>query len=123
MQRSRQLAVTFESCERLDWEPQIQVFRCLAQHCAQWVILDIRLNPRIVPLLTCLRGQIPCLREICLDWSESELETEPGIQSIDCFETACSLVDFNVEVTTVARYIPILPVHRFFRYISSLAMT
>ncbi|KAJ7230270.1 hypothetical protein GGX14DRAFT_410316 [Mycena pura] len=58
-----------------------------------------------------LRDQVPCLRKVWLSW-----ECQPGIQSIGCFETACSLVDFQVSVD-VPRYIPILlPVHQLTRY-------
>ncbi|KAJ7230290.1 hypothetical protein GGX14DRAFT_692096 [Mycena pura] len=106
---SQQLAVTFRGCETSDWEPQVEVFHCLAQHCGRWVELDMRLTSRLLPLLTSLRDQVPCLRKVCLRG-----ESQPDILSIDCFETACSLVDFSI---VMPHYIPIhLPVHQLTRY-------
>ncbi|KAJ7230268.1 hypothetical protein GGX14DRAFT_692091 [Mycena pura] len=106
---SQQLAVTFRGRETPYWEPQVEVLQCLTQHCGRWVELDMRLTSRLLPLLTSLRDQVPCLRKIYLDW-----ESQPAIQSIDCFETARSLVDFSVDVP---RYIPIhLPVPQLTRY-------
>ncbi|KAJ7230273.1 hypothetical protein GGX14DRAFT_410330, partial [Mycena pura] len=113
IQRSRQLAVTFHSCETSDWEPQVEVFQCLAQHCGRWVELDMLVTSQLLPLLSGLRGQIPCLRKLYLEWDDSE--SHPGMQSIDCFETACSLVDLSI----MPRHIPInilLPVHQLNRY-------
>ncbi|KAJ7230267.1 hypothetical protein GGX14DRAFT_582649 [Mycena pura] len=106
---SQQLAVTFCGRETPYWEPQVEVLQCLTQHCRRWVELDMRLTSRLLPLVTSLRDQVPCLRKIYLD-----CESQPAIQSLDCFETARSLVDFSVDVP---RYIPIhLPVHQLTRY-------
>ncbi|KAJ7230286.1 hypothetical protein GGX14DRAFT_582744 [Mycena pura] len=110
---SQQLVVSFEGCETSDWEPQVEVFRCLAQHCGRWVELDMRLTSPLLPLLISLRDQVPCLRKIWLEWYN--LEIQAGVQTINCFETARALVD--VGISTLPPYIPIpLPVHQLTRY-------
>ncbi|KAJ7605589.1 hypothetical protein FB45DRAFT_1144050 [Roridomyces roridus] len=92
VQRSPTLKIYFYGSEECDAAAQIQPLGYLIVPSAQWQELFISVTPTLGPLLASLCGQIPNLRRIWMQWSDEEAE-ELG-QSIDCFETAESLVDF-----------------------------
>ncbi|KAJ6580809.1 hypothetical protein B0H19DRAFT_1112473 [Mycena capillaripes] len=87
------------------------MFQLLRQYSSRWEELSVGVTSEIVPLLAALRGQVPSLKRSWIYWSCPESRTS----SIDCFETASSLVD--IGIFHQHRFIPIvLPPHQLTRY-------
>ncbi|KAJ7138199.1 hypothetical protein C8R44DRAFT_976021 [Mycena epipterygia] len=113
IQRAQTLKIHFEGSSDSDSQPQIEIFQCLAEHCSRWQELSIELTSDLVPLLSVLRDRIPLLRRLSMSWNDSESQT--GVDSIDCFERAPSLVD--AAIFNKSRHVPILlPAHQLTRY-------
>jgi hypothetical protein len=67
----------------------------------------------MVPILVALRDQIPSLQRLWIQWNSAE--DQIGVRSIDCFQTASSLVDFGA--LNEFGFVPILlPVYYLTRY-------
>ncbi|KAJ7138175.1 hypothetical protein C8R44DRAFT_728346 [Mycena epipterygia] len=67
----------------------------------------------LFPLLTDLRERLPFLRRLTIWWSN--LESQAGVESIDCFERAPSLVD--ATIFNNSRHVPtLIPAHQLTRY-------
>ncbi|KAF7336856.1 F-box domain-containing protein [Mycena venus] len=113
LQRSQKLNIHIRGCEETDFLPQILMFQLLSQHSSRWEELSVRLTPQMSPLLAPLRDRIPSLKRLWIDWTSPESQT--AVQSIDCFQTAGSLVD--VGIYNEFDYAPVsLPMHQLTRY-------
>ncbi|KAF7347213.1 F-box domain-containing protein [Mycena venus] len=102
--RAQKLTVHFRGCETTDSRPQIEMFQCLAKHSSQWDELYLLLTSAIFSLLPSFQDRIPMLRRLQIEWDTEE--SQEAAESIDCFQTASSLV--NISVRNRFRSIPVL---------------
>ncbi|KAJ7124314.1 hypothetical protein C8R44DRAFT_147227 [Mycena epipterygia] len=113
IQRARSLKIHFYGHEESDPRPQIDVFQCLAEYSSRWEELSICLSSHLVLLLAGLRGRLPLLRRLWVEWDAPE--SQAGVQSIDGFERAPLLVD--ATIFSQYRYLPtLLPAHQLTSY-------
>ncbi|KAJ7663937.1 hypothetical protein DFH06DRAFT_336796 [Mycena polygramma] len=113
IQRAQQLRIHFYASPEVDTGPQIQMFELLLEHSARWEELSIGITSEMVPLLSALHDRLPSLKRLWIQWDGPE--SQAGVDSIDCFQTAPSLVDAGVF--NEYRFLPIaLPVHQLTRY-------
>ncbi|KAJ6530850.1 hypothetical protein DFH09DRAFT_1326746 [Mycena vulgaris] len=113
LNRAQKLKIHFcgnsEQCPR----HQIEMFRLLAEHSLRWEELIIELTPDILPLLVALRNCVASLRRLRIQWQD--VNSQAGVETIDCFRTAPSLTD--VGISNRYRHVPIsLPAHQLTRY-------
>ncbi|KAJ7138250.1 hypothetical protein C8R44DRAFT_767122 [Mycena epipterygia] len=113
IQRAHLLKIHFYGCEKSDSRPQVEMLQCLVEHTSRWQELSIGLTSKLVPLLDGVRDRVPMLRRFSIEWDVPE--SQAGVESIDCFQTAPSLVD---ATTFLERsYVPtLLPAHQLTRY-------
>ncbi|KAJ7138214.1 hypothetical protein C8R44DRAFT_341786 [Mycena epipterygia] len=113
IQRAHLLKIHFYGGNESDSRPQIEIFRCLVEHSVRWQDFCVCLTPDLLPLLTGLRNRLTSLRRLWLEWTDRESQT--GVDYIDCFERAPSLVD--VAIYNEYRYVPtLLPSHQLTQY-------
>ncbi|KAJ7147741.1 hypothetical protein C8R43DRAFT_953093 [Mycena crocata] len=111
--RAQTLKIHFYASQRCAAFPQIQMFGFLAKHASRWEELSLSLTSQLVPLLATIRDRVPSLCRLWLQWDAPE--SQEGVGSIDCFESAPSLVD--VGVYNEYRHVPVLlPFHQLTRY-------
>jgi hypothetical protein len=111
---SRKLEIHFYASREVDSRPQIDMFKLLSEHSARWEELSVELTAEMVPTLVALRDRVPSLRRLWIAWNSADAQV--GVRSIDCFQTASSLVDIGV-FNEFGSVIPILlPVHQLTRY-------
>ncbi|KAJ7609346.1 hypothetical protein DFH06DRAFT_1376373 [Mycena polygramma] len=107
------LKIHFHGCETTDSRPQLEVFQCLAKHASRWEELSLTVTSAHFPLLASLRGRMPLLRRLWFQWDTRE--SQASTDSVDCFESAPSLVD--VGVNNEFRFIPVsFPTQQLTRY-------
>ncbi|KAJ7780134.1 hypothetical protein DFH07DRAFT_793903 [Mycena maculata] len=107
VQRARTLKIHFCGNRRSDSRPQVKIFTFLSEHSSRWQELDVELTPNLLPLMVTLRGRLPTLRRVAIQWNG--IQTPP----LSCFQTAPLLVDADIR----SRYLPILlPVRQLTRY-------
>ncbi|KAF8211049.1 hypothetical protein K438DRAFT_102668 [Mycena galopus ATCC 62051] len=114
IQRARNLKIHFYGSETAKPQPEVQIFQLLSQHSSRWEELCVLLlmTSPIVPLLTALRDRLSSLERVWIQWYDEE--SQPAIQSIDCFQSAPSLVDF--ATSSGFRFVTIsLPIHQLTR--------
>jgi hypothetical protein len=112
IQRSQNLKNHFYGCNETDFGLQIQMFQFLAQHSSRWEEFSLGLTSELLPSLAALRDRVSSLRRLWIEWDGSEIET---VESINCFQTASSLV--NVGVYNGCRVLPItLRMHQLTGY-------
>ncbi|KAJ7623706.1 hypothetical protein FB45DRAFT_113374 [Roridomyces roridus] len=90
--RARMLKIHFYP--RKDGEPtpgMIEFFEFLSEHSARWEELSIRLTESLAPHMAGLRGRLPSLRQLWVNWAAPGADT--AIESLKCFETCPSLMD------------------------------
>ncbi|KAJ7691952.1 hypothetical protein B0H17DRAFT_1062243 [Mycena rosella] len=110
--RARNLKIHLHGSEQFDSRLQIAIFQRLAECSFLWEELSISLTSDLGPLLATLRDRVPLLRRLWVFWNSAESQ---GEESIDCFDTACGLVDATIY--SQYRFIPIhLPAHQLTRY-------
>ncbi|KAJ7609136.1 hypothetical protein FB45DRAFT_375670, partial [Roridomyces roridus] len=97
------LKIQFYPSESHDPARQVELFQFLASHSARWEQLDIHVAAALIPHLAQLRGSLPALRRLWIQYDapDSEMEENP----LDCFELASSLFDIGIE--NRSRFIPI----------------
>ncbi|KAF7345677.1 hypothetical protein MVEN_01587500 [Mycena venus] len=94
--RAQKLNLHFFGSETADSSPQLEIFRCLANHVSQWEQLSLQLTSDLFPYW---------------DRPGSQANTD----ALDCFQTAPSLIDIGIY--NEFRMIPIsLPVQQLTRY-------
>ncbi|KAJ7609145.1 hypothetical protein FB45DRAFT_1067149 [Roridomyces roridus] len=107
------LNIYFWGYEEADSAVQLKLFDLLSKHSARWEALSIQLSSALVPRLAQLRGRLPSLRRLWLQWDGKK--SHNGVDSITCFKTAPSLRDVGVH--NRGRFIPILvPAHQLTTY-------
>ncbi|KAJ7138195.1 hypothetical protein C8R44DRAFT_341636 [Mycena epipterygia] len=112
IQRAHSLKIHFYGEQASDPRPQIELFRCLAEHSARWQELSIGLTSDLFPLLTGL-NRLTSLCRLSIEWNDPDSQAE--VESVDCFQSAPSLVD--VAIYNQYRYVPtLLPAHQLTRY-------
>ncbi|KAJ7609115.1 hypothetical protein FB45DRAFT_1039272 [Roridomyces roridus] len=110
---TRNLDVQFHGYEDGDSTQQLKLFDLLSKHSARWETLYIQLSSTLIPRLAQLRGRLPSLRRLWLQWDSEQ--SQVGVDSITCFKTVPSLVD--VGVNNESRFIPIyVPAHQLTSY-------
>ncbi|KAJ7483492.1 hypothetical protein FB451DRAFT_1364403 [Mycena latifolia] len=113
IERAHRLQIHFYAHEKKPSRPQIDMFQLLADHSAQWEELVIGLTTAITSLLASLRDRVPSLYKLEVTWRDPA--SQQGVESIDCFRTASSLID--VVIFNKFRHIPILlPAQQLTRY-------
>ncbi|KAJ7330518.1 hypothetical protein DFH08DRAFT_967053 [Mycena albidolilacea] len=110
--RAQTLKIHFYCCEQTDPRPQIHMFYLLSQHSSRWEELSLALTPKMLPLLTTLRNQLPSLRRLWMEWDGGE--DEIPVESLGSFHLAPSLVEFGLSNETCV--LPItFPIHQLTR--------
>ncbi|KAJ7605291.1 hypothetical protein FB45DRAFT_1069411 [Roridomyces roridus] len=113
IQRARTLRVHFMGCETSHSSPQIERFDLLSKHSERWEELSIQLTSALVPRLSALQGRLSSLRKLWVRWDNED--SDEGLEFVDCFESASSLVDAGFAGES--RFIPILlPLHQLTVY-------
>ncbi|KAF7371151.1 F-box domain-containing protein [Mycena sanguinolenta] len=96
IRRAQNLKVHFYASRESDSHRQRQMFEVLSKHSLQWEELSIGITSDMVPLLAALCGQLSSLKRLWIQWDDGEAENlEGAVQSINCFQTAASLVEFG----------------------------
>ncbi|KAJ7692135.1 hypothetical protein B0H17DRAFT_547368 [Mycena rosella] len=114
IQRAHNLKVHFYGCTNRATGPQIEMFRCLAEHSSRWEEFSVELTPDLCPLLPPLADRLQSLRRVWIQWHGPDIES--GVEGIYCFQKAPRLVDFGIN-NEYARPISILlPAHQLTRY-------
>ncbi|KAJ7312489.1 hypothetical protein DFH08DRAFT_1087654 [Mycena albidolilacea] len=86
----------------------VDTFKMLSQYSLRWEELSLGLASELVPALGALRDRLPSL---CRSWIQWNHPPDQGVASIDCFQTACSLVD--IGIFNEFCFVPtLLPVHQ-----------
>ncbi|KAJ7457168.1 hypothetical protein B0H11DRAFT_2063087, partial [Mycena galericulata] len=112
VQRAHQLCIYFFGGHTYD-EQEIEIFSFLSEHSSRWETLSVGLTSQLVPLLPAIRDRLPSLTKLWIQWEGPESQT--GVESIECFRSAPSLVD--VGIYNEFRAVPIfLPGHQLTRY-------
>ncbi|KAJ7036645.1 hypothetical protein C8F04DRAFT_1095217 [Mycena alexandri] len=110
--RAKKLKVHFYGCETSNSQPQIEMFRYLAQHAPQWEELSVGLTSHLVPLLSILRDRVPLLRRLYIQWQSDPVST---VGPLECFQNAPSLLEARIKNNL--RFLPVLfPAHQFTQY-------
>ncbi|KAJ7609028.1 hypothetical protein FB45DRAFT_945154 [Roridomyces roridus] len=113
VQRARSLKIHFYASDTQDSTAQIRLFEFLSEHSVRWEEFVVRLIAGLVPLMAKLRGRLPSLRRLSIQWHNAE--SQIGVDSLKCFETASSLED--VALHSNIGYIPIpFPAHQLTSY-------
>ncbi|KAJ6580780.1 hypothetical protein B0H19DRAFT_1112346 [Mycena capillaripes] len=112
IQRSQKLKIHFYASPNVDSLPQIQMFELLSQYSSRWEELSIGLTSATVPLLAALRDRVSSLKRVWVQWDGPE---GAPVESIDCFQTASSLLD--VGAFCKHQFVPMaLPMSQLIRY-------
>ncbi|KAJ6471906.1 hypothetical protein C8R45DRAFT_414324 [Mycena sanguinolenta] len=94
---------------------QVEMFRYLAQHSSRWEEFYFHSTRALSPLLADIRGQVPSLRVLRIQWNDDRDDSDGAAEPIDFVESAPSLVD--VGVFNAFTPMPIsLPAHQLTRY-------
>ncbi|KAJ7235630.1 hypothetical protein B0H12DRAFT_136639 [Mycena haematopus] len=104
LQRADKLKIHFHTQKLTD--PQSQMFHLLSSHSARWEEFSLGFTSELLPLLAPLRNRVPSLKSLWLQGKD--LKSLPAAQSIDCFQSAPSLVDFGNQYFTPL----LLPFHQ-----------
>ncbi|KAF7371144.1 hypothetical protein MSAN_00749800 [Mycena sanguinolenta] len=109
---AKKLNIHFYGHPKTESGPQLQMFELLTKHSLRWEELCIGITSEMVPLLTAFRDRIPSLKRFWVQWEDSHT----AVQSLDCFQTAPSLVDFGINHEE-HHFVPItVPVQQLTRY-------
>ncbi|KAF7371186.1 ABC protein [Mycena sanguinolenta] len=120
LERALTLKIHFYASEKAAISPQQWMFEFLAAQSTRWEELSISLTADLLPLLNRLRGQLPVLSRLWLQWDSARSQPKAAAQSelidtIDCFETAPALVD--VGIYNEYAFVPVrLPIRQLVRY-------
>ncbi|KAJ6552817.1 hypothetical protein B0H19DRAFT_1377616 [Mycena capillaripes] len=113
MARAQKLKIHFDGAEESDSHSQTEIFKCLASQSSRWEELNLALSSALVPLLASVRDRVPLLQRVWIGWSRSA--NEAGVDAMDCFQIAPSLVDLSVD--NEYGFIPFsFPIHNLTRY-------
>ncbi|KAF7305133.1 hypothetical protein MKEN_01228500 [Mycena kentingensis (nom. inval.)] len=87
LQRAQYLSISFQSCYDHSKQEQIEAFRLLAQYSERWSSLFMFMTSDLLPIFNALRGQLPTLHKLRIEWEGPEDSTE-ATGTITCLETA-----------------------------------
>ncbi|KAJ6503749.1 hypothetical protein C8R45DRAFT_973647 [Mycena sanguinolenta] len=108
IERARTLKIEFCGCHDGDSGAQVDMLQLLLEHASTWEEVNLELTAAITALMTAFRGCFTVLQKAAVRWDGPE--SQAGVESIDFFWRAASLVD--ITVFSEYRYIPtLLPVH------------
>ncbi|KAK7031825.1 hypothetical protein R3P38DRAFT_2925792 [Favolaschia claudopus] len=112
--RAQRLNIHFFGADDCPSAPQLELFQFLAKHSSLWEEVSLQLTPALFPLLDDLRGRIPLLRKVFIQWDRGG-HGQKGAPSIAFLESAPSLVDVGIynEYGSIA---VALPAHQLTRY-------
>ncbi|KAJ7654664.1 hypothetical protein DFH06DRAFT_518744 [Mycena polygramma] len=111
--RAARMKIHFHGTEWYNSQTQVGIFQRLAKHCSRWEELDLTLTSAILPLFASLRGRLPLLRRVWIQWAEEE--SQNSLTLMDVFDGALSLVD--VGIYSQYRFLPFsLPVQQLTHY-------
>ncbi|KAJ7648237.1 hypothetical protein DFH06DRAFT_1095681 [Mycena polygramma] len=111
--RATKLDVHLYGCQTSDSRPQVEALQSLMEHTRRWEGFSITLTTALFPLVAGIRDRIPVLRRVWIEWSDAA--SQAAAESIDCFQTAPSLVDAGI--CGAHRWIPVhFPWHQLTRY-------
>ncbi|KAF7371150.1 F-box domain-containing protein [Mycena sanguinolenta] len=112
VQRAQKLTIHFYGCSETESSRQIQMLEFILQHSSHWEELSLGITSTMLPFVAAFHGQVSSLKRLWIQWEHDLLMLDPTISSIDCFQSAFSLLDFGVR-----QYIPVpVPVHQLTRY-------
>ncbi|KAJ7706735.1 hypothetical protein B0H17DRAFT_1001168 [Mycena rosella] len=112
IERAQSLKIRFYGREKGHPRAQFEMFQLLAEHSPRWEEVFIELTSDTVPLLASVRN-LPSLRRLGIQWNVSD--SQAGVESMDCFQAAPSLLDVSVYNEFSSISIP-LPAHQLTRY-------
>ncbi|KAF7345590.1 ABC protein [Mycena venus] len=118
IQRAQSLKIHFYGSESRDPLPQIEMFRLLIEHSSRWEELSLGLISAMLPLLSSIRGRLPLLCRLWVEWdtvaSQAQLEVEGG-ESFDYFHAAPSLLDVGIyhEFQSIPTSLPVYQLTRY----------
>ncbi|KAJ6467989.1 hypothetical protein C8R47DRAFT_1152137 [Mycena vitilis] len=115
--RATKLDVHLYGCQTSDSWPQVEALQSLMEHIGRWVGFSIALTTALLPLVAGIRDRVPLLRRVWIEWSDAA--SQAAAESIDCFQTAPSLVDAGIcgGGRRAHRWIPVyFPWHQLTRY-------
>ncbi|KAJ7483547.1 hypothetical protein FB451DRAFT_1129456, partial [Mycena latifolia] len=113
IERAWTLKIHFYGNSRILTRPQTDTFVLLSEFSSRWEDLLLQLTSDLIPLLPTLRDRLQSLRRLWMQWDDSR--SQAGVDSIDCFQAAPSLVD--ADVWNRFRFVPtLLPSHQLTRY-------
>ncbi|KAF7371145.1 F-box domain-containing protein [Mycena sanguinolenta] len=112
VQRAQKLKIHFYGCLGTESSRQIQMLEFLLQHSSRWEELSLGITLTLLPLVAAFRGQFSSLQRLWIQWEDGLSALEPIVPSIDCFQSASSLLDFGFQ-----HYIPLpVPIQQLTRY-------
>ncbi|KAJ7605295.1 hypothetical protein FB45DRAFT_953411 [Roridomyces roridus] len=115
VERARQLKIHFYGTEESNSAAQIKLFDFLSEHALRWEEFSVQLTPALVPRLGVLRGRLPSLKRLWIQWDKEE--SHLGDDPIKCFEAASSLLDVGMQAYLMGRSTPIhFPAHQLTSY-------
>ncbi|KAF8211088.1 hypothetical protein K438DRAFT_1808786 [Mycena galopus ATCC 62051] len=111
IQRAQKLKIHFYGSSEVPSLTQVRIFELLAQHSSRWEELSVEVTQEMVPTVIALRDRVPSLTRVWIRWGKGG---RAALESLDCFQTAPSLVDFDTNNEDL--FIPItLPTHQLTR--------
>ncbi|KAJ6590596.1 hypothetical protein DFH09DRAFT_1358785 [Mycena vulgaris] len=112
IQRAHMLRIYFYGSTGFDAKHQLQMLRSLAERSAHWEELNIGVTKKMLPVLAKLRGRLPALRRVWIQWEENSARREP----MDCFQSAPSLRDITIFNDSPSQVGILLPAPQLTRY-------
>ncbi|KAJ7609150.1 hypothetical protein FB45DRAFT_375833 [Roridomyces roridus] len=114
VERARKLKIHFYAAEDGDSAVQIKLFDFLCAHAPRWEEFSVQITPALVPRLGALRGRLPSLQRLWIQWDKEE--NHAGDDPIKCFETASALLDVGMQRLTGPSTLIPLPTHQLTSY-------
>ncbi|KAJ7191953.1 hypothetical protein GGX14DRAFT_506606, partial [Mycena pura] len=107
--RAQKIKLRFYGSKLAETQPQITALECLAQHSTRWEELSLELIPDITLIVISIRGRIPSLRRLWLQWEDEDSPSGICVLSSNCFRTAPSLVDAGLynDCSSLDNLIPV----------------
>ncbi|KAJ7609149.1 hypothetical protein FB45DRAFT_1067153, partial [Roridomyces roridus] len=95
---------------------QLDLFNFLSAHSTRWEELNVVITPFMVPRFPALRGRLPSLKRLWIKWAQYDMQNRDTVNTIQCFETAGSLVDVGVLNDKPHTMLPLMPAHQITYY-------
>ncbi|KAF8211031.1 hypothetical protein K438DRAFT_2011445 [Mycena galopus ATCC 62051] len=106
--QKQKLKIHFYGSAEVPSLTQVQIFELLAQHSSRWEELSVEVTQEMVPTVIALRDRVPSLTRLWIQWGDG---SRASLETLDCFQTAPSLLDFGTY--NGIQFTPItLPTHQ-----------